>query len=546
MMHVVTRTSLAFQAPFRQGRFVFKAYKPKAAQPKLAPEAAPATSHAQRSERRPDHPQFEAASAAALKGGAPQHTRAVATRGVGFDESESYHVNLGRWHDYRNYRLLLGLADCPHPLQVYNDVNLMHGAQVLTFEDTAVLLAHSHVVLRMLESVEPPKLLDAGTGDLDGKRIVVDEAESVPGTLVLKADDSAGAADGRSLHWAYHDVAELWREMKESQPASIGRRAVSAMLRCCAVTGDIERAVEVFETVADRSQRFKDVALVNSLIWVFAERGDLNACMRLLKHLSLAKVRPDVDTFEAILHGAFKNSEIHTVLKTWQRMDDLDIEPRPATWEIAVLGCLDIGFRHHAFLFWDRYRAAGHTPSSLCQMRITSLYSEAIAENYTPGRKIQNAVTRSPHLSYKMIYDFCRVRSMRDVTLPEHVPAAQPHYYAAVDGAGNGMEVQYKEFMPRRRNGNKVFTTHGADQTFSRLHRGNLTFLPPGAKMPQRKEIKGRRATLGMARTGTYQELCGSHIMQGRVVHDYLGNKGRGPWCDEAFTMTFRKRNVST
>eukprot|EP01063_Lacrimia_lanifica_P041693 TRINITY_DN9789_c0_g1_i1.p1 TRINITY_DN9789_c0_g1~~TRINITY_DN9789_c0_g1_i1.p1 ORF type:complete len:559 (+),score=168.27 TRINITY_DN9789_c0_g1_i1:67-1743(+) len=441
---------------------------------------------------------------------------------------ESYADALRHFVLHRSFRRLLLTDDAPHPLKVYRDVEELLGTVPdCCRSDVSELLAHAHVLLRVL----------ADTDRRDDEQ-EVSVAPSSPGELILTTKQ-----ENTALHWAYHDTLALWELLKERH--EVGRLAVSSMLRCCSVVADTERAVGVFDSYKNAGKRFSNTLLVNSMLWVYAEKGEMATCVKLYRALKESAGRVDVDTFEAMLHCAFRINEVHTVLKTWHTFTmKMQITPRNTTWEMMALGCLDSGFENHAVLYFERYKETGAVPSSYCQMRMTERYSKAIEENYKPGSKIPNAVTRGPHLSYKMMIDFCSVRTMRDLMLPDNVPAVQPHYYAPLDGAGSGMEVTQTMLAPRH-DRNKIgarFTSHsGRTKEWMVRGTGRVEFAPPGTKHPPRKDIKSsskfrdRRTKSGKRQYshGDYNQLTQGFKRKGKVKENLLGNKGSGAWCEE-------------
>eukprot|EP01065_Artemidia_motanka_P021711 TRINITY_DN2596_c0_g1_i1.p1 TRINITY_DN2596_c0_g1~~TRINITY_DN2596_c0_g1_i1.p1 ORF type:complete len:523 (+),score=122.15 TRINITY_DN2596_c0_g1_i1:204-1772(+) len=445
------------------------------------------------------------------------------TAPVDFDPSLGYRPNMLSWCYHRNLRDLLCLADAPHPKQVHEDIRVHHGHTAWSKEDALLLLAHCHMLLRVLKDSASPDPQPAGVDQLP-------TAAPVP----------TKEAAAQSLHWAYEHSKQLWVALQRGG-ASAGHLAATAMLRCTATTGDIETAVSVFEGAAapDRRARYQDTRLANGLVWTYAEAGQMAECVKIWDLMLRYKATPDVDTYEAMLHCAFRRFEIPTVLQTFREMQRRKVKPRAATYEMAVSGCLDTRFFSHAWMFYYKYKDAGYMPSVPLQMRMGELYSESIQSNAQAGSKIAHPVVPSPHLSYKMIIDFCRVRSIRDVVMPDHVAAPQPHYFAAVDGMDTNTGVDVFLMAPRTVGFRddpktyKAFTTHAGH----RMHwkgRGIAHFLPPGAERWERSRTRRRRSDTGGG-TRTFAATKAPPKLQ----HDFTGMKGSGPWASQSLGAGF-------
>eukprot|EP01062_Namystynia_karyoxenos_P076892 TRINITY_DN7626_c0_g1_i1.p1 TRINITY_DN7626_c0_g1~~TRINITY_DN7626_c0_g1_i1.p1 ORF type:complete len:609 (+),score=183.85 TRINITY_DN7626_c0_g1_i1:65-1828(+) len=446
-----------------------------------------------------------------------------------FDPALGYRPNLLTFNHHRNLRGLLALADAPHPFQVYLDIAAHHGHQRWSEEDAMVFLAHCHIVLRVLRDAAspPPKSLN----------LVANWQGQAPAEEEEATGDPEAA---KALHWVYEDTKRLWGALLRGG-SCLGHLAATAMLRCTSVLGDADAAVCIFDGAAttDRRKRYQDVRLVNGLIWTHAEAGDMAACTSLWDLMLRYKARPDVDTYEACLHCAFRRYELPTVLQVWREMKRRRVSPRATTYEITVSGCLDTRFTNHAWMFYYKYKDAGFCPTPALQMRMGELYSDSVKHNSTRLSKVPFPVDPSPHLNYKMMIDFCRVRSIRDVVLPDHVPAPQPHYIAAVPGAETNIDTEVFAIEPRHYpmpngRGFKVFSTHGG-HPWHHAGKGRQEFLPPGAFEWQRKRKKG---TPPRVKRSGYAKDAGLRAA-GKVIHDFSGHKGRGPWCAQGFSGGF-------
>eukprot|EP01060_Flectonema_neradi_P015643 TRINITY_DN22286_c0_g1_i1.p1 TRINITY_DN22286_c0_g1~~TRINITY_DN22286_c0_g1_i1.p1 ORF type:complete len:554 (+),score=68.56 TRINITY_DN22286_c0_g1_i1:56-1717(+) len=447
--------------------------------------------------------------------------------------NSGYASALQNYNFHRRISLLLDEDDCPHPHQVYKDVISTYEDCTLTACDYTVLMAHCHVLLRCMESLEVPT--ESG----------LQVESSKPGELSLAYTEES-QKQRSAYNKCYADTLDLWWALKERSARKheqIPMKAYSSAIRCCATLEDANTAQEIFESHPDRLARYRNISLMSSLMWVFAEKGQMSKCVKLYDEIKEARLMLTTDTYEALLHCAFKINEINTVLRIWRFIEkDRNVEPSPSTWEMTVIGCLDTGFRHHAFLFYDKYKDSGCFPSEYVQKRMTEQYSLSVTENLQPGSKIANAVSRGAHLSYKMIIDFARVKSLRDVTLPDHVPAMHSHYYAPIDGAGRGMDVDYHHMLPETRRGSiPIYTTH-ADPHYIRS--GATVFAPPGHRKVLRKETVGRaaRRLRRASDFASFEYQTGTLRKKGKDIHDYLGNRGKGPMTSESFTMGFNKR----
>ena len=445
----------------------------------------------------------------------------------------NYAAALQNYSFHKRVSLLLDEDDCPHPYQVYKDITNTYDDCIFTTGDYTVLMAHCHVLLRCMESLE----MSSDSGLAVGK--------SEPGQISISYTEESKQSRV-AYNKCYSDMVDLWWELKDrsiSKGEAIPMKAYSAAIRCCATLEDDMTAQKIFESHPDRLARCRNVSLITSLIWVFAEKGEMAKCVKLYDELFDGRLKRSTDTYEALLHCAFKTHEINTVLRIWRLLEkDRNTEPKASTWEMTIIGCLDTGFRHHAFLFYDKYKDIGCFPSEYVQKRMTEQYSKSISENLQPGSKLSNAVGRGAHLSYKMIIDFARVKSLRDITLPDHVPAMHSHYYAPLDGAGRGMDVDYQHMKPETRKGSiGTYTTH-ADPWHPKS--GATVFTPPGLREPLRKYIGHFRARKSKRASdrASFEYHTGNFVRKGKDIHDYLGKKGRGPMTSESQTIGFNKR----
>ena len=540
----------------------FKAYKPRVLQvsaktvaPRLAKSStatpakapsAPASPSASLQPRKPASFKGAAAdrggasAAASAAGQLEERRQAAGVVGPEHASFRSYEHLLREFFSHRSVGRLLMAADAPHPLQVYEDVEAANKAMAqqnkqrvytLSAQDRSGLVAHCHVLLRILA--------DAQGGDEAGAEVQVDAEASTTGQLVLKNKKEANPA----LHNCYSDTLALWKRLREDD-GDESADMLDAALRCCSVLADTETAMELFDGHPNRAKAHKSPKILTAMIWVYAEKGDMAKCVMLYHKLKALWKKPSTDAFEALIHCSLVTGEVNTLLRTWQIFNDLGVKPRMATWESTILGCLDNGFKHHAVMFHAKYMKAGGEPSAYLQMRYSSYYQESVTENLQMGSKLKNAVARSPHLSYKLMLDFCRVRSMRDVTFPDHVPSVQTHYFATVDGAGKGMGIQHDAFEPRGirgGQGGRAFMTHsGRSKEFFRNNHMEQ-FAPPGAAVPMRKGKSIRRAVPMNVAQQDFRMVTG--VQKEKVyknIHNYTGNSGSGAWADEGFSLTLR------
>ena len=457
-------------------------------------------------------------------------------------EGHSYNFVLSTFESHRSVALLLGAYDTPHPQRVYRDLQQFNvdaaeagrGAYFVSKKDKSLMLAHAHVMLRILA-----------------------DGQTLPGQDEYKIDEESTQQTGEfsmvstapvnhPLQNYFADTLSLWTEFTGGENArnttqDVSTQMLDAVIRCCSVLGATEEAVRIYDNHKSVQQKHHSPRVLAALMWTFAEKGDVAKCIVLYNTMKKRIKVPSTDAFEALVHAANVANEAHTVLKTWQMLTELGVKPRQATYEMTVNGFLDSGFNHHAVLFYEQYQKAGGEPSAYLAKRMEMNYKAGIDANMAYGSKIANAVTRSPHLSYKMLIDFCRVKTTRDLMLPDHVPSLHTHFFAPVDGAGMGMGVSQKKILPLSAgmgaNNNKVFTAKGKLFEFARKGHSNTAFSPPGNKTPYRtrKTLKAKRPTDGR----TYDLLAGKHKNLEPLRHDWMGNRGHGMWCDERRAMRF-------
>eukprot|EP00756_Hemistasia_phaeocysticola_P014656 Hpha_TRINITY_DN15349_c2_g4::TRINITY_DN15349_c2_g4_i1::g.90293::m.90293 len=453
-----------------------------------------------------------------------QHDAGVAeVLSVEFDPELGYLPNLHSFPHHRQLYDLLRLRDAPFPPRVHEDILNAHGKQDWSAKEAVALLEHCHVVLRGLRDLsEPPP-----------QPIRLTKLPNEPPPL---GDPDAA----RMLHDLYESVKEMWGALWDqgsgrgvaARGGCPGWLPGSLMLRCTSVTGDTETAKAVFNAaISDRSHRYKNTPFVNGMIWTHAEAGDMAACTQLWDAMLRHKKRPDIDTYEALLHCAFRRFEMPTVIQVWKEIKKQHIKPRATTFEMVVNGCVDCRFFNHAWRYYYEYKDEGFMPSPMLQMRMGEIYTQSIKENARQGSKIIFPVDKSPHLNYKMLIDFCRIRSIKDVVMPEHVAGHQSHYIAAVEGENTSIGTEVINMMPKssRTGGgtsHKKFTTHG-DHPWLQRGKGATNFIPPGARDIMRASGPPRKY-----KKPGFDHSAGTK-KPNRVIHDFTGRTGRGPWVSD-------------
>ena len=114
-----------------------------------------------------------------------------------------------------------------------------------------------------------------------------------------------------------------------------------------------------------------------SAISVFASYGLSKWAHRLLEEMIASDLPPSVETFNSLLWAYAENGELRGIFATWKQMKELKIEPNEVTFNVLLLGLIKGGHEHVTFKMFELLRSEGLVPSTSCYNTLISACTNA-------------------------------------------------------------------------------------------------------------------------------------------------------------------------
>ena len=136
-------------------------------------------------------------------------------------------------------------------------------------------------------------------------------------------------------------VYEAFKCFKTMQNEGISPDTITfiCILKACSIARDVEMGITIHVKIVSNCFLFKDIALGNALVDMYAKCGLINKAQEVLEELPVR----DVVSWNIMINGCVQNEQNNKALSIYERMQSEDLAPNSITFILILKACSNIG-----------------------------------------------------------------------------------------------------------------------------------------------------------------------------------------------------------